>query len=130
MAPFDNVTYDYYTDVLGRSVVPDEQTFDRYKLENELYVKRLFADGLIAEREENGIASAVCMMVEEDYQHAQLMEGAALIDTSESIGGYSHSVDTKAYDVAVEKNAQPVSALKYKWLSLFCDIHNGARLWT
>lgn len=130
MAPFDNVTYDYYTDVLGRAVVPDEQAFEQYKLTNELFVKRLFSDGLIAEREENSIAGAVCMMIEEDYKHAQLMEGAALIDTSESIGGYSHSVDAKAYDVAVEKNAQPVSALKYKWLSLFCDIHSGARLWT
>lgn len=122
---FENVTYDFYADTLGRSVVPDEAEFNKHALENKLYVKSLLEDGLVEEKEENGIDSAVCMMIEADYKAAQVESGNSSLDASESINGYSHSVDTKAYDTYIEKNAQSTESVKYKWLSLYCNIKNG-----
>lgn len=122
---FENVNYTFYSDTLGRSDVPTEAEFNKYALENKLFVKRLFGDGLIVEREENGIDSAVCMMVEIDYKAAQVASGEALPVSSESIGNFSHSKNTKAYDTQVELNTKSVEQQKYRVLSLFCDITAG-----
>ena len=122
---FENVTYTFYSDTLGRSDVPTEADFNKYKLENVLFVKRLLGDGLIVEREENGIDSAVCMMVEVDYKAAQIATGDALPASSESIGNFSHSKNTKAYDTQVELNAKSIEQQKYRVLSLFCDVTAG-----
>ena len=87
---FENVNYTFYSDTLGRSDVPTETDFNKYKLENLLFVKRLLGDGLIVEREERGVDSAVCMMIEIDYKAAQIATGDALPASSESIGSFSH----------------------------------------
>ena len=64
----ENATYTHYSDVLKRTAIPDEAAFAAYLLENRLYVQSLVDDGIISgEREENGIASAVCMCCEVDY---------------------------------------------------------------
>lgn len=122
---FENVNYTFYSDTLGRSDVPTERDFNKYKLENLLFVKRLLVDGFIVEREENGIDSAVCMMIEIDYKAAQIATGDALPASSESIGSFSHSENTKAYDTQLELNAKSVEQQKYRVLSLFCDITAG-----
>lgn len=127
MALFDNVTYAYYTGTLGRTKVPSEAVFNEYKLENELYIKRLIGDGLIIEREAGGYDNACCMMIEEDYCAAQAQAGADDVQTSESIGGYSYTASSKASELAIEKNAKSTAEKKYKWLSLFCDILSGKR---
>lgn len=125
MALLDNATYEFYSDTLGRSEVPDEATFNRLALEERLYVKSLFDDGLITEREENGIASAVCLMVEEDYKNSLALSGENAPKVSESIGGYSFTRSTKAHDLAAERNTPSLAERKHRWLSLFCDIHAG-----
>lgn len=127
MALFDNVTFTYYTETLGRTKVPNEAVFNEYRLENELYIKRLIGDGLIIEREAGGYDNACCMMIEEDYCAAQTESGADDVQTSESIGGYNYSVSAKASELAIEKNAKSKDEKKYKWLSLFCDIVSGRR---
>ena len=127
MARFDNVTYTHYSSDLGRAIVPDAATFDAYKLENVLYVESLFNDGLIKERKAGGIDDAVCMMIEESYNAAQVESGNAGAITSESIGGYSYSKSSKAADIQTEKNAKSTAEKKYNWLSLYCDILNGVR---
>ena len=127
MAPFDNVTYTYYTGTLGRTKVPSEAVFNDYKLQNVLYVKSLLNDGLLKEREAGGIDNACCMMIEEDYCAAQAQAGADDVQTSESIGGYSYTASSKASELAIEKNAKSTAEKKYEWLSLYCDILNGVR---
>ena len=128
MALFDNVNYTHYSSDLGRAIVPDTATFDAYKLENVLYVESLLNDGLIKERKAGGIDDAVCMMIEESYNAAQIESGSAGgAITSESISGYSYTKSSKAADIQIEKNAKSTAEKKYKWLSLYCDILNGVR---
>ncbi|MCQ2076141.1 MAG: hypothetical protein MJZ20_03765 [Bacteroidaceae bacterium] len=128
MAQFNNVTYEHYSEALGRAIVPDAAAFNAYKLENILYVKSLLNDGLIKEREAGGIDDACCMMIEESYNAAQIESGkAGGAITSESIGGYSYSKSSKAADIQTEKNAKSAAEKKYKWLSLYCDILSGVR---
>ena len=83
MTPFDKVTYDFYSDELGRAVIPSAAEFNTYRLKNVLFVKGLYDDGLIVEREADGIVKAICMMIEIDYQAG----GNDTVTTSESIGG-------------------------------------------
>ena len=128
MALFDNVNYTHYSSDLGRAIVPDTATFDAYKLENVLYVESLLNDGLIKERKAGGIDDAVCMMIEESYNSAQIESGSTGgAITSESIGGYSYSKSSKAADIQTEKNAKSTAEKKYKWLALYCDFLNGVR---
>ena len=128
MALFDNVNYTHYSSDLGRAIVPDTATFDAYKLENVLYIETLLNDGLIKERKAGGIDDAVCMMIEESFNAAQIESGSTGgAITSESIGGYSYSKSSKAADIQTEKNAKSTAEKKYKWLSLYCDILNGVR---
>ena len=128
MALFDNVNYTHYSSDLGRAIVPDTATFDAYKLENVLYVESLLNDGLIKERKAGGIDDAVCMMIEESYNAAQIESGSTGgATTPESIGGHSHSKSSQAADPPTGKNAKSTAEKKYKWLSLYCDILNGVR---
>lgn len=130
MALFDNVTYTFYSDTLGRSVVPDADTFNSFKLENELYIKQLIDDGLILAKDANSYDSACCMLIECDYATSQELkagaDGKAPV-SGENIGGYSYSLNTKAYDMAVEKNQKSNAEQKYKWLSLFCIMTTARR---
>lgn len=112
MTPFDKVTYDFYSDELGRAVIPSAAEFNTYRLKNVLFVKGLYDDGLIVERETDGIVKAICMMIEIDYQAG----GNDTITTSESIGGYSWSGTKKSSE-----------AKKYEYLKLFCHITGGVR---
>jgi len=112
MTLFDKVTYDFYIDELGRAVIPTEAEFNTYRLKNTLFVKGLYDDGLIVEREDNGIIKAVCMMIEIDYQAG----GDDAVTASESIGRYSWS--------GIKKSLE---AKKYEWLKLFCHITGGVR---
>lgn len=127
MALFDNVTYTHYHDVMGRSKVPDAATFNDKKLGVVLWVKSLLNDGLIQERQPGGIDDACCMMIEIDYLAEQTANGANNVDTSESIGGYSHSMSAKAAEIAAEKNAKSASESRYQWLELYCYVLNGRR---
>ena len=60
---FENVTYSFYTETLGRSAVP-ESAFDLLADDNKMFMKQLVVDGIVKEREENGIDIAVCRMIE------------------------------------------------------------------
>ena len=120
MALFANVTYTHYLNDLGRAIVPDAVTFDAYKLENVLYVESLLNDGLIKERKAGGIDDAVCMMIEESYNAAQIESGSTGgAITSESINGYSYSKSSKAADIQIEKNAKSTAEKKYKKHSIY-----------
>ena len=112
MTPFDKVTYDFYSDELGRAVIPSAADFNTYRLKNVLFVKGLYDDGLIVEREADGIVKATCMMIEIEYQEG----GSDTVATSESIGGYSWSGTKKSLE-----------AKKYECLKLFCHITSGVR---
>ena len=126
---FENVSYDFYTETLGRSVVPDEDTFNFYADDNKMFVKQLVRDGIVREREENGIDIAVCRMIEIDYQTAQEASGAAAENggsvASESINGYSYSYDRTAQQEAVKLNAKSVAAKKTVIIKLYNDWNAG-----
>ena len=124
---FENVNSTHYTETLGRSAVPNAAEFDRLAFEEKLEVKIMYDDGLIREREKNGIDNAVCMRIEEAYKAEQDANGANNVDTSESIGGYSHSMSAKKSDLANEKNFKSVAQRKYKWLSLYCEMLTGVK---
>ena len=122
---FENVNYNFYKTTLGRSVVPDEASFNGYAIENKLFVKQLINDGLIVEREKNGIDSAVCMMIEIDYITAQEANGSGGAISSESINGYSYSYDRTIVQETARLNIKSTEAKKYKWLRLYCDVLQG-----
>ena len=122
---FENVNYDFYKTNLGRSAIPDEATFNEYAIENKLFIKRLISDGMLVEREENGIDSAVCMMIEVDYIEAQEAKGSNGAITSETINGYSCSYDRTVVQEVAKLNAKSTEAKKYKWLKLYCDVLQG-----
>ena len=122
---FENVNYNFYKRTLGRSAIPDEASFNEYAIENELFVKQLITDGIIVEREENGIDSAVCMMIEVDYITAQEANGSSGAISSESINGYSYSYDRTIAQETARINIKSTETKKYKWLKLYCDVLQG-----
>ena len=122
---FENVNYDFYKTNLGRSVIPDEATFNEYAIENKLFIKRLISDGMLVEHEKNGVDSAVCMMIEVDYIEAQEAKGSNEAVTSETINGYSCSYDRTIVQEVAKLNAKSTDAKKYKWLKLYCDVLQG-----
>ena len=125
---FENVNYDFYKTNLGRSAVPDEAAFNEYAIENKLFVKQLITDGIVVEREKNGIDSAICMMIEVDYITTQQASGSSKSDgavVSETINGYSYSYDRTIAQETIKLNAKSKEAKKYKWLRLYCDVLQG-----
>ena len=125
---FENINYNFYKTVLGRSAIPDEATFNEYTIENKLFVKRLLDDGMLIEREKDGIDSAVCMMVEVDYitaceANGSVENGGAV--SSETINGYSYSYDRTVAQESAKLNAKSTEEKKYKWLKLYCEIMQG-----
>lgn len=122
---FENVNYNFYKTALGRSAIPDEVAFNKYTIENKLFVKRLISDGILVEREKNGIDSAICMMIEVDYIEAQEAKGSNEAVTSETINGYSCSYDRTATQELVKLNAKSTESKKYKWLKSYCEILQG-----
>ncbi|MBP5446725.1 MAG: hypothetical protein J6X95_01280 [Treponema sp.] len=128
---FENVNYTYYSETLGRSAVPTEADFNRYADDNKLYMKGLLNDGIVSEREENGIDSSVCRMIEIDYLTEQEATGAAAESggsvASESINGYSYSYDKTAQQEAVKLNAKSAAAKKINVIKLYNDWRAGVR---
>lgn len=132
----EKANYTHYAGDLGRTLVPDAETFNKYLLENLLYVNSLVTDGLISgERTENGIDSAICLCVEVDYITDVTINSAPADDgehngilTSESIQGYSYSLDTSARQKALELNAESAKAKKLQWIKAFCRVTEGWRL--
>lgn len=126
---FENVTYSFYTETLGRSAVPSEADFNRYADDNKMFMKQLIADGMVKEREENGIDIAVCRMIEIDYTTEQEASGAAAENggsvASESINGYSYSYDKTAQQEAVKLNAKSSAAKKINIIKLYNDYNAG-----
>ena len=127
---FGNVNYTYYSETLGRSAVPTEADFNRYADDNRLFMKGLINDGIVTEREENGIDNAVCRMIEIDYLTEQEASGAAAESgsvASESINGYSYSYDKTAQQEAVKLNAKSAAAKKIDIIKLYNDYDAGVR---
>lgn len=125
---FENVNYTYYSDTLGRSAVPTEADFDRYADDNRLFMKGLINDGIVTEREENGIDNAVCRMIEIDYLTEQEASGTATESgsvASESINGYSYSYDKTAQQEAVKRNTKSAAQKKIDIIKLYNDYCAG-----
>lgn len=126
---FENVNYTYYSETLGRSAVPTEADFNRYADDNRLFMKGLINDGIVTEREENGIDDAVCRMIEIDYLTEQEASGAATESggsvASESINGYSYSYDKTAQQEAVKRNAKSAAEKKIDIIKLYNNYHAG-----
>ena len=126
---FENVNYTYYSETLGRSAVPTEADFNRYADDNRLFMKGLITDGIVTEREENGIDDAVCRMIEIDYLTEQEASVAAAESggsvASESINGYSYSYDKTAQQEAVKRNAKSAAEKKIDIIKLYNDYHAG-----
>lgn len=128
---FENVNYTYYSETLGRSAVPSEADFNNYADDNKMFMKRLVNDGIVTEREENGLDIAVCRMIEIDYLTAQEASGAAAENggsvASESINGYSYSYDKTAQQEAVKLNVKSAAAKKIDIIKLYNDYDAGVR---
>lgn len=126
---FENVNYTYYSETLGRSAVPSEADFNNYADDNKMFVKQLVNDGIVTEREENGLDIAVCRMIEIDYLTAQEASGAAAENggsvASESINGYSYSYDKTAQQEAVKLNAKSAATKKIDIIKLYNNYHAG-----
>lgn len=126
---FENVNYTYYSETLGRSAVPSEADFNNYADDNKMFVKQLVNDGIVTEREENGLDIAVCRMIEIDYLTAQEASGAAAENggsvASESINGYSYSYDKTAQQEAVKRNAKSAAEKKIDIIKLYNNYHAG-----
>lgn len=122
---FENVNYTYYSETLGRSAVPTEADFNRYADDNRLFMKGLINDGIVREREENGIDDAVCRMIEIDYLTEQEASGGSV--ASESINGYSYSYDKTAQQEAVKRNARSAAQKKIDIIKLYNDYNAGVR---
>ena len=125
---FENVNYTYYSDTLGRSAVPTESDFNNYADDNKMFMKQLVNDGIVTEREENGLDIAVCRMIEIDYQAAQEASGASEsggVLASESINGYSYSYDRTAQQESAKLNAKSTATKKVDIIKLYNNWHAG-----
>jgi hypothetical protein len=124
---FENVNYTYYSDTLGRSSVPTEADFNRYADDNRLFMKGLINDGIVTEREENGVDIAVCRMIEIDYLTEQEASGASESGgvSSESINGYSYSYDRTAQQESAKLNAKSTAEKKVNIIKLYNNYHAG-----
>jgi hypothetical protein len=81
----------------------------------------------ITERKENGIDSAVCLMCEVDYLEAQAINTANLSKKSESLDGYSYTLDAGEKERIQEANFKTTAEKKRYWLELFCEIYGGIK---
>lgn len=126
MADYTQVTYTYYTETLGRAVVPNEQEFNALKLPNVQTMKHYEEIGVVEELESNGIISAVCMMIEAEYSNNRLKQGESPSSiASESLGGHSVSYGSSALNKQVELDAQSLDAQKIGAIKLFCRLNIG-----
>ena len=125
---FENVNYTYYSDTLGRSAVPTEADFNNYADDNKMFMKQLVSDGIVTEREENGLDIAVCRMIEIDYLTEQEASGVSERGgaiASESINGYSYSYDRTAQQESAKLNAKSTATKKVEIIKLYNNWHAG-----
>lgn len=120
---FENVTYNFYSNDLGRSVVPDEETFNKYKLENVQLLKSIL--DYVIEREENGIDSAICLMIEKDYENELVLSSDSSLVASESLSGHSISFDNSVKAEELKLNNKSLEEKKMNALKLFCYLDTG-----
>lgn len=113
---FEKVTYEFYTDTMKRSIVPDEATFETFKEQMELRFLKI-AQFITGEAVEDGKDKTVCMWIEEAFkaETSGIADGAKL--NSESLGGYSRSFDNSALLSYSDK--------LNKWLYLYCFVDIG-----
>lgn len=126
MAQFDNVTYTYYSDTLGRAVIPTEADFNALKLENIQLMKSWMP--YVTEKEEGGIDKAVCLMIEVDYTDNQIVNGnnSSAIN-SESVNGHSVSYGSTTRTELERKNAKSTYERKIDKAKLFLSFDLGVR---
>lgn len=126
MAQFDNVNYTFYSETLGRAVIPTQAEFDALKLENLQQLKKLLP--YIVEEEENGIDSAACLMIEIDYKNNLLKSGqAAGAIASETLGGHSVNYGSTQLNKKIELDAKSTDAEKMAAIKLFCSLNIGVK---
>lgn len=126
MAVFDNVNYTFYSDKLGRAVIPTAEDFEKYKIFNVQTVKNLLP--YIEEQEENGIDSAVCLMIEAEYKNEMLKSNAdTSAISSESLGGHSVSYGSSKLTKQIELDAISLDQQKMDILKMFCKVCPGVR---
>lgn len=124
MANFDNVTYTYYSDVLGRAIIPNADEFNALKLTNVQLMKTWLP--YVTEREANGIDSAVCMMIETEYTDNQILNGSdSRAVASESLGGHSISYGSTTKTKLEEMNAKATTDKKIAVAKLFVTFNIG-----
>lgn len=126
---FENANYTFYTETLGRSAIPTEADFNLYAEDNKMFLKRLVDDGIVTEREENGLDTAVCRMAEIDWLTEQEASGSAAESggavASESINGYSYTIDRTAQQESARLNARSAAQRKIEVIRLYNDYDPG-----
>lgn len=124
MADFTQVTFEYYQETLGKSVIPNETEFNKYKLENIQLMKSWLP--YVLERSENGVVSATCLMIEVDYVDSQLLNGESDNSvSSESVNGHSISYGSTAKTELEKLNAKSTADRKMDKARLFLYFDNG-----
>lgn len=126
---FENANYTFYTETLGRSAIPTEADFNLYAEDNKMFLKRLVDDGIVTEREEKGLDTAVCRMAEIDWTAAQEATGASEecggVLAGESINGYSYTIDRTAQHESARLNAKSAAQRKIEVIRLYNDYDPG-----
>lgn len=112
---FEHVTYGFYSDAMGRAVIPDENTFNRHKTAACAFVRSKLP--FIAAYEEKGLDKAACMVAEALYEAERDKTADGRIETNRSIEGFSQSFDVS--------KAQTLYDKKMECLRLFCAVSTG-----
>lgn len=124
---FENVNYYFYSEVLRRSVIPDEETFENYKLLNVQKIKSWLP--YLEEKEENGIDTAICLMIEIDFKYDEsINQKTKSLVSSESVAGHSVSYDNSGISKEIELNAKSIESKKIEVVKLFCYFNLGVRV--
>lgn len=126
---FDNVTYEFYTNVLKRSIIPTQEEFDSHAMLNIAYYESLNSVYVITPHSENGIDSAICMMCEVDYQTDKALTGEENSGrvSGVSVGSVSESYDKSYANAVIAANVKPAELQKMDYLKLFCHVYCGVR---
>jgi hypothetical protein len=66
-------------------------------------------------------------MCEVDYLEAQAINTANLSKKSESLDGYSYTLDAGEKERIQEANFKTTAEKKRYWLELFCEIYGGIK---
>ena len=122
---FENVTYTFYTETLGRSVIPSEIEFNKLTLENILRMKTYLP--FLTERAENGIDSATCLACEVCYQDAQAVLFDNLEKKTVSLDGYSETLDVSEKERIQAGNFKTTDEKIRYWIDLFCEFNGGIK---